>query len=160
MRRRQGFVEPRPPAIPRLELRARQPGLDLHHAYPEVVERALIFGSRAFEMKSDLEPPRAGVMPGLVVELGMAVVELDKPRMTSAGLERLQIRRKLRLDALAQAGEELLGRHRGRSCQRPEYIFSYSFGSGLHPHRYRERGRQPRALLRHLLAIAQRPHHP
>src|SRR5713226_1804908 len=112
MRRRQGLVEPRPPAIPRLELRARKPGLDLHHAYPEVVERALIFGSRAFEMKSDLEPPRAGVMPGLVVELGMAVVELDKPRMTSAGHERLHIRHLHQLRALARAVREPLRRSR------------------------------------------------
>src|SRR5207245_4448851 len=129
------------------------------HAIPEIVERALVGVGGAFEVQADLQPALSGVVPDLVVELGMSVVELCEASVAAADFEFPQLRRQLRLDALAQPGEEVRWRHRGSPCQRLEYI-SYSFDRGFHPDRHRERGRQPRALLRHLLAPAQGPYHP
>src|SRR6266852_7653455 len=160
LRRWQCLVEPRPTTIPWLELGAGQARLDLHHAIPEIVEGPLVGAGRALEVQPDLEPPCARVMPDLEVELGMAVMELDQAAVAAARLEGLQLLRKPRLDALAEPRKEVCGGQRGATCQPPDYIFSYSFGSGLHPDGYGERRRQPRALIRHLLAAAQGPHHP
>src|SRR2546423_1384753 len=83
-------------AIPRLELRQRQPRLDRHHALAEIVERPLVGFGGAFEVQPDLEPAGAGVMPRLVVDLGMAVVELEKPPTAAAQLECLEVARQPR----------------------------------------------------------------
>src|ERR1700738_5012217 len=122
LRRRQRFVQPGPPAVPRLELGAGQERLDPHHPLAEVVEGAAIGVSGALEMQSDLEPAATGMVPGLVVDLWMPVVELEERSVAPAGLERLQVSREPGFDAFAQPREEL-GRSHGRgSCQPLEYI--------------------------------------
>src|SRR6266436_3458050 len=118
LRRRQGFIKTRPASVPRLELGPRQVRLHLHHALAEIVKGALVGIGLAFEMQPDLEPPRPGVVPHLEVELGMAVMELEKSAVSAARFECLEVLWQLWPGALAQSGEELDRSHRRRAYQR------------------------------------------
>src|SRR5229473_955229 len=85
--RGQGFVEPGPPTIPRLELCAGQACLDLHHALAEVFEGSLVGAGRALEMQADLETPRARVMPDFEMELRVAVMKLGQAAVAPGRLK-------------------------------------------------------------------------
>src|SRR5258708_28740498 len=140
LRRGQGFVEPGPPTIPRLELCAGQARLDLHHALAEIFEGSLVGAGRALEMQADLETPRARVMPDLEVELRVAVMELGQAAVAPGRLKCAQLLPQLRLDALAQPGEEVRGRQRRATCQLSEYSSASNSGSSAHLQRPRRPG--------------------
>src|SRR6267378_3642348 len=77
-------------------------------------------------MEADLQPAISGVVPDLVVDLGMAVVELCEASVATPDFEFAQLWRKLRLDALAQPGEEVSRGHGGGACQlAPNYLVQF-----------------------------------
>src|SRR5438094_2816934 len=108
-RRRHRLVEASPAPVPRLELRARKQRLDLDHPRPEEVERRLVVRRRRLEVQPDLQPTRTGVVPGLVVEGGLAEVHLHEPAAASGRAEAPQLGRQTLLEALAELGEEVGG---------------------------------------------------
>ena len=120
--RRQRLVQPRPTAVPGLELRAGQARLDLHHAGTEEVKCLLVQLGRSLEVKAELKLAGAGVVPGLEVDLRPAEVELEQAAVTPACLAPAQLRRELRLDPIAQAAEEVVRSEDGGLYQPPEYI--------------------------------------
>jgi hypothetical protein len=101
------FIEPRPAAIPGLQLRTRQACLDLDHPRAKKIEGALIQLWRPLEVKADLQLPGSCVMPDLVVELGMAEVELDQPAASARAFEAPVGLRQPQSETLPQPAEEL-----------------------------------------------------
>src|SRR5437762_2980242 len=77
--------------VSRLQLGPRQPGLDLQHPGPKVVEGGAVEGRSALEVEPDLESPDAGVVPGLEVRFGPAIVELQQAARPAPGLEAAQL---------------------------------------------------------------------
>jgi hypothetical protein len=73
-------------------------------------------------MQADLEAAGAGVVPGLVVKLRMAVVELDQPAPTAACLESAQRLWQSGFQSLPQPCEEFGRRQHCPACQLAEYI--------------------------------------
>src|SRR5260370_15579035 len=75
---REGLIQTRPAPVPRLQLGARQLCLDFQHVGAEEVEGLLVFLPRAFEVKPDLEAAVTRVMPGFVMEVGTAEMDLHQ----------------------------------------------------------------------------------
>src|SRR5258706_7936161 len=116
------LVQTRPAPVPRLELSARQLRFDLQHVSSEEVEGLLVLFARTLEVKTDLEPAGACVVPGLVMELGTAEVHLHQAAAPAGAAERAERRRKPRFHPLAQPSEEVHRREDRPASQRAEYI--------------------------------------
>src|SRR5690348_6651157 len=107
LNRRERLVQPHPSTVPWLELRVRQMCLDLDHAPTKEIEEALVVSGRSLEVQPDLQAARAGVMPHLVVKIVVAVVDLHQPAPATQAVEPAEGWRQLRLEVLAQPGEEV-----------------------------------------------------
>jgi hypothetical protein len=118
----QRFVNTRPASVPRFELGARQLRLDLQYVGTEEVESLLVLFARTLEVKADLEAAVPGVVPGLVVKLGVAEMQLHQPAPAPGAAERAQWNRQLRFHTLAQPAEEVHRRQHCPASQRAEYI--------------------------------------
>src|SRR5207237_3493536 len=103
VRRREGLVEPCPAPVPGLKLGQRQAAFDLDHARPEELRGGGVESAVALEVEAHLDPADARVVPGLVVGLGVPVVELDDA-LRAAGVEAAEPGRQ----SLAEAGRQRL----------------------------------------------------
>src|ERR1700737_4563531 len=95
--------------------------LDLDHAASEELERGLVFLPRAFEVKPDLEAAVAGMVPGLVVELGAVVMQLHQAATAASGLDAAHRCRQPRFHSLSQSGEEVRRGEERSACQLSDY---------------------------------------
>src|ERR1700730_16733423 len=122
LRRRQRLIQPTPAPVPRLQLGAAQLRLDFQYVSPEELESLLVFDPRALEVEPDLQATVACVMPGLVMELRAAEMQLHQAAAPSGAAERAQRSRQPRFHPLAQPSEEVHRREHRPSDQLAEYI--------------------------------------
>jgi len=128
LRGSQRLIQPRPASIPRLKLSPWQLGLHLQHAGSEKGETLLVFIAGSFQVEADFQAAVPCVVPGLVVKLRTAEVQLHEAAPPARAPERSQGCRKPRLYPLAQAAEEVRRSQYRASSQSTEYI-SYSSGA-------------------------------